>query len=79
MVDKMTPRHSGKTLITIFAQGLSDPEIGTEGINYVNNMFARYGWGLEDSIHCCGTSNSNFEMSEELYLRAFKDGENLVE
>jgi len=76
--DNLAPRHSGKKLITIFTQGYSDPEIAAEGIKFVNNIFARYGWDLEDSIHCCGTSDSNFAVFEELSLRAFKDGENLI-
>jgi len=76
--DNWAPRHPGKKLITIFAQGQSNPEIGAEGIKNVNTFFEAYGWDLEDSIHCCGTSDSNFEISEELSLRAFKDGENLV-
>jgi len=74
----ITPRHPGKKVITIFSQANPDPKIHTEGINFVNNIFARYGWNLEDSIRCCGTSDPNFEISEELSLRAFKDGENLV-
>lgn len=86
--DNFAPRHSGKKLITIFAQGSSNPEMAADGIKAVNNIFAAYGWKLEDSIHCCGTTNfhseklerydSNLEKFEELSLRAFKAGEKLV-
>ncbi|AJQ28402.1 hypothetical protein [Pelosinus fermentans] len=76
--DNFVPRHPDKKVITIFAQANPDPKIGAEGINFVNNVFALYGWDLKDSIHCCGTSDSNFAISEELTLRAFKDGENLI-
>ena len=72
------PRHPGKKFITIFAQGGADPKIGAEDIKFINNVFALYGWTLEDSIHCCGTHDTNFAISEELSLRAFKDGENLI-
>lgn len=86
--DNFAPRHSGKKSITIFAQGSPNPEMGADGIKAVNNIFAAYGWKLEDSIHCCGTTNfhsekferydSNLEKFEELSLRAFKAGEKLV-
>ena len=70
-----TPRHPGKKLITIFSQGSSDPKMGAEGIKFVNDIFKLYGWKLEDSIHYCGNSDTIFN---ELSLRAFKDGENIV-
>lgn len=86
--DNFAPRHSGKKLITIFAQGSSNPEMAADGIKAVNNILAAYGWKLEDSIHCCGTIdfrseklerfNSNIEQFEELSIRAFKAGESLV-
>ena len=77
--DNFAPRHPGKKLITIFAQGNSDPKIGAEGIKFVNDILESYGWKLEDSIHYCGTSsNPDLAMFDELSLRAFKDGENLV-
>lgn len=79
MIDhSFIPRHPGKKLITVFAQANPDPKIHAEGIDFINNVFALYGWNLEDSIRCCGTSASNFAISEELSLRAFKDGENLI-
>ena len=73
------PKYPGKKLITIFAQGNPDPKIGAEGVKYANNMLEELGWKLEDSIHYCGTShNSDLAVFDELSLRAFKDGENLV-
>ena len=72
------PRHPGKKVITIFAQGGADPKIGADDINFINNVFALYGWDLADSIHCCGTHDSNFVISDELSLRTFKDGESLM-
>lgn len=48
-------------------------------MSFVTNIFETYGWKLEDSIYYCGTSaNPDLEKFEELSLRAFKDGENLV-
>lgn len=86
--DNFAPRHPGKKVISIFVQGGLKPEMGAEGIKVVNDIFARYGWKLEDSIHYCGTTdfhsekferfNASVEKFEELSLRAFKDGENLV-
>ncbi len=75
----ITPRYPGKKLITIFTQAGSNPEIGAKGIKFVNDVFETYGWKLEDSIHYCGTGhNPDLAMFDELSLRAFKDGENLV-
>ncbi|KLU64463.1 iron-sulfur flavoprotein [Desulfosporosinus acididurans] len=86
--DGFAARHPGKKAITIFAQGSPNPEIAAEGIKTVSNIFARYGWKVEDSILCCGTTNfhsEKFEMYnsglqkfEELSVRAFKDGISLV-
>ncbi len=77
--ENFAPRHSGKKAITIFAQGNPNPQIAEEGIKFVTNIFETYGWKIEDSIHYCGTSsNPDLEKFEELSLRAFKDGENLV-
>ncbi|MFT8350748.1 flavodoxin family protein [Clostridium saccharoperbutylacetonicum] len=73
------PRHPDKKLITVFAQGSPDPKVGEAGIKFVTDVLVRYGWKLEDNIHCCGTSyNPDLAMFEELSKRAFKAGENLV-
>ncbi|EKQ56156.1 MULTISPECIES: flavodoxin family protein [unclassified Clostridium] len=75
-----TPRHPGKKLITIFAQGNPDPKIGEGGIKFVHDIFELYGWKLKDNIHYCGTNHApDSAIFDELSLRAFKDGENLVE
>ena len=76
----ITPRHPDKKLITIFVKGSPDPKVGEAGIKFANNILDKYGWKLEDTIHYCGTSNNpDLEMLNQLALRAFKDGQNLVE
>lgn len=75
----ITPRHPGKKVVTIFTQANSDPEISSEGIKYITNVFDSYGWKLEDNIHVCGiTLTPDSAALEEFSLRAFKAGENLV-
>ena len=74
----ITPRHPGKKVITIFSQGNSDPKIDADGIKYITNIFEAYGWNLEDSIHSVELVILIQKSLEELSLRAFKDGENLV-
>lgn len=75
----ITPRHPGKRVITIFTQANSNPEISAENIQYITNVFNAYGWTLEDSIHVCGTTlTPDLSGLEDVLLRAFKDGENLV-
>lgn len=86
--DGFVARHPGKKVIAIFAQGSPNPEIAAEGIKTVSKIFAGYGWKIEDSIICCGTTdfnsekfemyNSGLQKFEELSQRAFKDGINLV-
>jgi len=76
--DNFVPRHPGKKIITIFAQGNSDPKNGADGINFVSGIVEHYGWDLEDSIQFCGTNDPDLQKFEELSLKAFKDGENLV-
>lgn len=77
--EHFVPRHPGKKLITIFTQGHPDSKIGAEGIKFANDMLESLGWILEDSIHYCGTSGEpDLSVFDELSLRAFKDGENLV-
>jgi multimeric flavodoxin WrbA len=86
--NNFVPRHSGKKLISIFTQGSLNPQMGAESIKVVNNIFEKYGWELVDSIHYCGATdfhsekfdrfNSSVEKFEELSLRAFQGGKNLV-
>ncbi len=75
----VTPRHPGKKVVTIFTQANSKPEISADGIKYITSVFNAYGWKLEDNIHVCGAEPvPNSKALEELSLRAFKAGENLV-
>lgn len=72
----LIPKYPGKKLVTVFAQASSDPKKGADGIKYVHDILVAYGGcKLEDSIHYCGNNDA---MLDELCLRAFKDGENLV-
>lgn len=73
------PRHPGKKVIALFAQGNPNPEVGAEGIKFISNIFeSAYGWKIQDTIQYCGTNDPDLAMFEELSLRAFKDGENLI-
>lgn len=77
--DGFAPRHAGKKAITIFAQGNANPEIGSGAVKFIANIFeSTYGWKIEDTIHCCGTTNMDPTVFEGLAERAFKDGENLA-
>lgn len=78
--DKFAPRHAGKKAVTIFSQGSPNPEIGSQGINFVNDVFEKtYGWKIEDTIQCCGTNAIDAAWFDELLKRAYKAGENLAE
>jgi multimeric flavodoxin WrbA len=78
--ENFVPRYVGKKIITIYVQGNSMPEIGEDDIQFVNGVFeSHYRWKLEDSFRYIGTNNPDLAKFEELSLRAYKDGENLVD
>jgi multimeric flavodoxin WrbA len=77
--ENFVPRHPGKKIITVFAQGNPDPVIGEEGIKFITKIFTEvYGWELLDSIHYCGTNSPDLAKFEELSERAYKDGVTLI-
>lgn len=81
MIDSgFAPRHPGKKAVTIFAQGGADPSIGADAVAFITKILdTTYGWKIQDTIHCCGTSKGLEPAElEELSARAFQDGVNLV-
>ena len=77
--DGYKPRYPGKKAVMVFAQANPNPEIGAKAVKYIENILkSTYGWKIEDSLHCCGTSKIDLAAFEELSTRAFIDGENLI-
>lgn len=73
-----SPRHSGKKAVTIFTQGSPDPKVGQDAISFIDQILHKtYGWTIEETIHCCGTTNSIPANFEELSERSFKAGQAL--
>lgn len=72
------PRHPGKKLITVFAQGNSDPQKGADCMKFVHNTLEWYGWKLETSIHFCGTTNPDMAIFDRALANAFDAGQMLI-
>ncbi|MGE5397478.1 MAG: flavodoxin family protein [Chitinophagales bacterium] len=73
-----SPRHPGKKLLTVYSQGSADEDKFIGNISQVNGILTAYGWDLLDSIICSGTTNPDFELSQELLELAFQNGQNLI-
>lgn len=71
------PRHSGKKVIAIYAQGDGNEKAFTASINSANYVFRMCGWQLLDSILCAGTSAAEFEIPKEIIARVISAAEKL--
>ena len=63
------PRHPGKKVLAIYAQGDSNEKQFASSINFTNYAFRLSGWKLIDSILCAGTSAAGFEIPEGITER----------
>jgi len=63
------PRHPGKKVLAIYAQGDSNEKMFMSSINFTNYAFRLSGWQLLDSILCAGTSAVGFEIPEQITER----------
>ena len=64
------PRHPGKKVIAIYAQGDPREQAFAAAISSANYVFRMCGWNLLDSILCAGTSAENYTIPESLIERA---------
>ena len=64
-----TPRHPGKKVIAIYAQGDGNKKAFAHAINSANYVFRMCGWTLLDSILCAGTSTEGFAISDAVITR----------
>ncbi|MBQ3010987.1 MAG: flavodoxin family protein [Oscillospiraceae bacterium] len=71
------PRHPGKKVIAIYAQGDSNEKQFISSINFVNYAFRLSGWKLLDSVLCAGTAVPGFEVSESIITRVKDAAEKL--
>ena len=63
------PRHAGKKVIAIYAQGDPREQAFTAAINSANYVFRMCGWKLLDSILCAGTSAESYALPQALKER----------
>lgn len=71
------PRHPGKKVIAIYAQGDPREQAFAASINFANYVFRMCGWKLLDSILCAGTAAEGYEIPEALIDRAKAAAEKL--
>ena len=74
---KFIPRHPGKNVIAIYAQGDGNEKAFLPAINSANYVFRMCGWKLLDSILCAGTSSENFAIPESVINRVKTAAEKL--
>jgi len=71
------PRHPGKKVIAIYAQGDPREQAFSAAINAANYAFRMCGWKLLDSIVCAGTSADGYVIPTALIERAKAAAETL--
>lgn len=71
------PRHPGKKVLAIYAQG--DPREGAfaPAIGSANYVFRMCGWQLVDSILCTGTSQPGYTIPEAITRKVISAAERL--
>ena len=72
-----TPRHPGKKVIAIYAQGDPREQAFASAINSTNYVFRMCGWKLIDSILCPGTAAEGYEIPAALIDHAKAAGSKL--
>lgn len=78
LADRHNPRYPGKKVITVYAQANSDRELFAGAIETNDNLFKRFGWDVEESLHIYGNSAPGYTIPQELYDRAYEAGKKLV-
>jgi len=71
------PRHPGKKVLAVYAQGDSNEKAFLPAIRAADYVFRMCGWKQVDSILCAGTSSPGFAIPEELLERVKAAAEKL--
>ena len=64
------PRHPGKKVIAVYAQGDPREQAFAASINFANYVFRMCGWKQPDSILCACTAAEGYTIPEALIERA---------
>ncbi|MEG0999216.1 MAG: flavodoxin family protein [Clostridiales bacterium] len=75
---KSKPRYPGKKVFSIFTQGSGDPETYKTITDSINGFFTMFGWNVEKTLICGGTTSPDFKLSDELLKSALQAGETLA-
>lgn len=63
------PRHPGKKVLAIYAQGDGNEKAFAHAIGSANYVFRMCGWKLLDSVLCAGTSTHGFVIPDAVIAR----------
>lgn len=74
----LAPRHPGKNIVSLFAQGDSEPTRFSAAMERLHGLFRVFGWRLLGSMVCAGVGTAGFAVSEELKREAFDLGVGLA-
>ena len=77
--EKFIPRHPGKNVVSVYAQGNDNKEAYKGAIEQNDSFFKMFGWNLVDSILSFGGGHDlNYNIPQELMERAYEAGKRLV-
>lgn len=72
------PRHPGKKVVTIFAQGDGNAERFAQAVNMVHGFIKTFGWELQENLMCSGVSAPGYAIPDDLLQKARQAGQELA-
>ena len=73
-----SPRHPGKKVVTIYAQGNPNKEMFKGSIDMNDNMMKMFGWDIADRFLCYGCNAPDYKIAPEMLAAAYAAGQGLV-
>ena len=78
-VQSFAPRHPGKRVVDIYTQGDGNGERFRPAIGRLHGFLNGFGWKVEETLICAGTTETGFEIPSDQLNRAYAAGLNLAE
>lgn len=74
-----SPRHPGKRVVDIFTQGDGHADRFQPAIDRLHGFINGFGWKVEETLVCAGTSETGFALPPDLMGKAYAAGRKLAE
>lgn len=78
-VQSFAPRHPGKHVVDIYTQGDGHGERFQPAIERLHGFFNGFGWKIEDTLICTGTTAAGFAIPPAQLKHAYAAGMKLAE